>query len=83
MEAHQDWNAINDASNVMELLGLVQACITQQQTRKHPVHMLMDAKAQVYSFCQKGTSDSEYYDRFKDAVQITDQLGGNFGVHSE
>jgi hypothetical protein len=28
-------------------------------------------------------SDSDYYNKFKDMVQVADQLGSDFGVHSE
>ena len=48
MEAHADWAAIDAASNVMRLLGLVQNCMTQRQTRKHPVHTLIDSEMGIY-----------------------------------
>ena len=34
MEAHQDWTAADEASNVIGLLTIVQVCMTLRQTRK-------------------------------------------------
>ena len=45
MEAHHDWTAIDEASNVIGLLTIVQVCMTLRQTRKHEVHLLFDAEA--------------------------------------
>ena len=42
LEAHADWNTINGSSDIIELLRLIQTCMTQQQTRKHPIHNIMD-----------------------------------------
>ncbi len=41
---------INEASNVIGVLQLIQNCMTQCQMRQKPVHSLMDAEAQVYAF---------------------------------
>ena len=43
MEANEEWERINDESNVMDLLQLIQNCMTQRQTRQHPIHTLLDA----------------------------------------
>jgi len=48
MEAHEDWAATDDASDIMALLGLTQNCMIQQQTRKHPVHTLIDAESSLF-----------------------------------
>ena len=53
MEASDTWGHINDASNVMGLLQLIQNCMIQRQTRQKPIHSLLDAEAQVYGFKQK------------------------------
>jgi hypothetical protein len=50
MEANNQWSMINEASNVIGVLQLIQNCMTQCQTRQKPVHSLMDAEAQVYAF---------------------------------
>jgi hypothetical protein len=59
----------------MDLLQLIQNCMTQRQTRQKPVHTLMDAEAQVFGFRQKTLADNEYYDKVKDLVSIMERLG--------
>ena len=83
MEASEEWECINDESNVMDLLQLIQKCMTQRQTRQKPVHTLMDAEAQVFSFRQKNLADNEYYDKFKDLVSIAERLGSNIGAQAD
>ena len=83
MEANEEWERINDESNVMDLLQLIQSCMTQRQTRQHPIHTLLDAEAQIYSFKQKNLADNEYYDKFKDLVTIAERLGSNIGAQEE
>jgi hypothetical protein len=48
MEANNEWNNINEGSNVIGVLKLIQNCMTQCQMCQKPVHTLMDAEAQVY-----------------------------------
>jgi hypothetical protein len=43
MEANERWSCINEASDVMELLQLVQNCMIQCQTHQKPTHSLLDA----------------------------------------
>jgi hypothetical protein len=50
MEANEQWSDINDNSDVIGVLELIQNCLTQRQTRQKPVHTLMEAEAQVYAF---------------------------------
>jgi thiamine monophosphate synthase len=83
MEANEEWECINDESNVMDLLQLIQNCMTQRQTRQKPVHALLDAEAQVFVFRQKALADNEYYDKFKDLVSIAEHLGSNIGVQPD
>ena len=71
MEASNTWGHINDASNVMGLLQLIQNCMIQHQTRQKPIHSLLDAEAQVYGCKQKTLPNNEYYEKFKDLVTNT------------
>ena len=50
MEASENWNRINEASDIMGLLQLIQNCMIQCQTRQKPIHSLLEAEAQVYGF---------------------------------
>jgi hypothetical protein len=83
MEANEEWERINDESNVMDLLQLIQNCMTQRQTRQTPVHTLLDVEAQVFAFRQKALADNEYYNKFKDLVSIAERLGSNIGVQPD
>ena len=47
MEASETWNALNEASDVMKLLQLIQNCMIQCQTHQKPVHSLLDAESQA------------------------------------
>lgn len=66
----------------MDLLQLIQKYMMQRQTRQKPVHTLMDAEAQVFTFWQKTLADNEYYDKFKDLVSIVEWLGSNLEVQN-
>jgi hypothetical protein len=83
MEASEDWEQINEDSDVMALLQLIQNCMTQRQTRQKPVHTIMEAESQVFSFRQKTLANNEYYDKFKDLVSIAERLGSNIGVQPD
>jgi hypothetical protein len=83
MEANEQWERINETSDVMDLLQLIQNCMTQQQTRQKPVHTLMDAEAQIYGFRKKNLANNEYYDKFKDLVTIAKCLGSNIGAQTD
>ena len=80
LEAHADWNTINGGSDVIELLRLIQTCMTQRQTRKHPIHNIVDNEKTILNFKQgRGMSDNDYYQRFQDAVDVAERAGGAVG----
>ena len=84
IEAHADWSTINESSDVIELLRLIQTCMTQRQTRKHPIHNIVDNEKTVLNFKQgRGMSDNDYYQRFQDAVDVTERAGGAVGVQED
>ena len=83
MEASNTWGRINDASDMMGLLQLIQNCMIQHQTHQKPIHSLLDAEAQVYAFKQKTLPNNKYYEEFKDLVMNADLLGSSIGAHPE
>ena len=83
METSKHWGHINDALDMMELLQLVQNCMIQHQTQQKPIHSLLDAEAQVFSFKQKTVLNYKYYKKFKDLVTNTNHLGSDIGAHSD
>ena len=83
MEASDTSSGINETSDVMKLLQLIQNCMIQCQTRQKPVHSLLYAEAQVYGFKQKTFPNNKYYEKFKDLVTNADQLGSTIRMHPE
>ena len=84
LEAHADWNTINGGSDIIELLRLIQTCMTQRQTRKHPIHNIVDNEKTVLNFKQGcGMSDNDYYQRFQDAVDVAEHAGEAVGVQED
>ena len=81
MEAHPTWDTIDGGSQVIELLQLIRACITQRQTRKYEFHTLVDVEQKVHHLRQNRCTNAEYYERFKDAVSAAERLGCEIGVH--
>ena len=83
-ETHVDWSTINGGSDVIELLRLIQTCMTQRQTRKHLIHNIVDNEKTVLNFKQgRGMSDNDYYQWFQDAVDVADCTGGAVGVQRD
>jgi hypothetical protein len=82
LEASTTWAAINDGSDVIRLLQLVQTCMMQRQTRQYPLHSLWDAENHVFKFQQRNLANNEYYDKFKDLVANAERLGSDMGAHS-
>jgi hypothetical protein len=69
LEAADEWSAINSASDVIKLLGLIQKCMMQRETRRYSVHAIVEAKIRACTYKQgRHTSNHDYYERFKDNV---------------
>lgn len=82
MEAHQNWNNVDTTSSVVGLLTIIQICMTLRQTRKHEVHSLLEAEANVLAHKQgKNVSNHDYYEKFKDSVATAERLGSVIGTH--
>jgi hypothetical protein len=73
MEANERWSHINEDSDVMGLLELVQTCMIQRQTCQKLTHTLLDAETQVYTFKQQHLAKNKYYEKFKDLVMNAEQ----------
>jgi hypothetical protein len=83
MEVNERWGWINEASDVMALLQLVQQCMIQRQTWQKPTHTLLDAETQVYAFKQQHLANNKYYEKFKDLVTNAERLGSDIGAHAD
>jgi hypothetical protein len=82
MEANERWSCINEDSDVMALLQLVQNCRIQHQTHQKLTHSLLDTEMQVCTFKQRSLANNQYYEKFKDLVTNAERVGSDFGAHS-
>jgi hypothetical protein len=83
MKANKRWSCINEDSDVMGLLQLIQTCMTQRRTRQKPAHSLLDAKTQVYTFKQRSLANNKNYEKFKDLVTNAERPGSDIGAHPD
>ena len=84
IEAHHDWRQVNDTSDVIGLLKLIQQAVVTKNTSKYEVHALVDAFHSFYSFRQgPSMSHSEYLDKFKDLVDVIIQCGSDIGCDKQ
>ena len=81
IESHPDWHTVNNNSDVISILKLIQSAVVTKNTSKNEVHSYVDAVHAFYSFKQHNNmSHSEYLDRFKDLVEVILQHGGDLGA---
>ena len=65
LEAAEEYEAINDSSDPVELLKLLRACIYQKHVTKKPVHAFIDAEYALLTLRQEpNQSLSSYYEKF-------------------
>jgi hypothetical protein len=80
---HESWQTINDSSDAIQLLKLIQVCMNQRQTSKYDVHTLIEAEIDLTTFKQgQYVSNNDYYNRFKDKMATALQLGSSLGANS-
>jgi hypothetical protein len=84
LEAHQHWDSINDGSDLMGLLSIIQACMVQRETRGYDIEAIQQAERRALTFKQtKWMSDYDYYQKFKDLVEDAERMGGEIGQPSK
>ncbi len=75
IEVHQQWSEVNNSSDGLGLLKLIQQTVVSKNTNKHKIHAYVDALHTFYAFCQENNmSHSKYLDEFKDLVEIVRQV---------
>ena len=83
MEPHEDWVTINNDSDVIALLRLIQTCMSHKQTRRDTDHAAVEADIAIYRFTQNNLPDNVYYEKFKDLLQTTESLGSEIGCQHD
>ena len=72
---------INNGSDVIGILRLIQHAVVTKNTSKYEVHSYVDALHTFFAFKQHNNiPHSEYLDKFKDLVEIILQHGGDLGA---
>ena len=81
LESQDEFEAINTDSDVIELLKLIQSCIYEKTSTKHPVQGLIEAEVNLL-LCKQEPRQSiaSYYAKFKEMAQIHQNNGGAPGA---
>ena len=81
LTAESTWNTVNDSSDTMALLALIEKCMSAKKTRGYVVHVNLDAKWEIFSTKQtRQMSNQDFYDRLMDVIHCSENLGTGIGV---
>jgi hypothetical protein len=81
LKASNQWAAISDASNLIELLQLIRTSMYTGATSKNPIHSLIDAQSSFHAFRQTSRmTNAEYLRVFKGLVDAVEHLKGDLGA---
>ena len=81
MEAHQNWQQVNENSDVMGLLTLIRRSMHNKATTKQITHSYAEAEADLIRFRQTDKmSNSDYLEKFKGLISVYEHCGGEPGV---
>jgi len=84
LEAHQDWVVVDETTDVIGLLQILQHCMGDKQTHQYPLLTLMEAEEHVYTFHQaQNMTDHQYHDKFKDLLEMAWRLGSTIGIQKK
>ena len=83
MEAHQNWQQVNEDSDVMGLLTLIRRSMHNKATTKQITHSYAEAEADLIRFRQTDKmSNSDYLEKFKGLISVYEHCGGEPRVTS-
>ena len=83
MEAHQNWQQVNEDSDVMGLLTLIRRSMHNKATTKQITHSYAEAEADLIRFRQtEKMSNSDYLEKFRGLISVYEHCGGEPGVTS-
>ena len=81
LEASEEYEDVNNSNDPVELLKLIRSCIYQKHVTKKPVHAFIDAEYALLTLRQESNQSlSSYYEKFKEVVQVYQNLGGEAGA---
>ena len=80
IEASDEWESINNASNPITLLRTIQQSLYHHATRRKDTHALLEAELALHKFQQtKRMSNSNYLEKLRELVEVYEHLGGEPG----
>ena len=80
IEASDDWEYVNDASNPIALLRLIRQSLYHRATRRKDTHALLEAELALHKFRQtEQMSNSDYLEKLRELVEVYEHLGGEPG----
>jgi hypothetical protein len=79
LRAEPTWNEVDEKSDVIGLLKLIQSNSNVKQPRRFHPHHLFDAQKEFLTFTQGSLSVTEYYNAFKDRLEHLERLCGPIG----
>ena len=84
LEATEEYEDVNNSNNPVELLKLIRSCIYQKHVTKKPVHAFIDAEYALLTLRQESNQSlSSYYKKFKEVVQVYQNLGSGPGASDD
>ncbi|KAG7374846.1 reverse transcriptase RNA-dependent DNA polymerase [Nitzschia inconspicua] len=80
LESCEEWEKIDESSDVLELLKLIRKSLYTRSTSKQPTHSLQEAQDRFMLFRQAGHMNvNTYFETFKSLYEAYEHLGGGTG----
>ena len=80
IEASDEWESINNASNPIALLRTIRQSLYHRATRRKDTHALLEAELALHKFRQtERMSNSDYLEKMRELVEVYEHLGGKPG----
>ena len=80
IEASDEWESINNASNPIALLRTIRQSLYHRATRRKDTHALFEAELALHKFRQtEQMSNSDYLEKLRELVEVYKHLGGEPG----
>ena len=80
IEASDEWDSVNNASNPIALLRIIRQSLYHRATRRKDTHALLEAELTLHKFRQtERMSNSDYLEKLRELVEVYEHLGGEPG----
>ena len=80
IEASDEWDSVNNASNPIALLRIIWQLLYHRATRRKDTHALLEAELALHKFRQtEWMSNSDDLEKLRELVEVYEHLGGEPG----